>query len=377
MGDLSGVLVVALEQAVAAPFASSRLADAGARVIKIERREGDFARGYDALVRGESAYFVWLNRGKESIALDVKKPEDLAVIEAMAAEADVFIQNLAPGAAERLGLGAKRLTETYPRLVYCSVSGYGEDGPYRDHKAYDLLVQGESGLLAINGSPQEPARVGISVADIAAGATAQAAILQALYARERTGRGKIIEVSLFHTLADWMNVPYLQARYGGAPPRRVGVRHPTIAPYGAFPCADGREVIVSIQNEREWRRLCAEVLEDTALATDPKFASNRLRVENRADVDARVAAALGRWTREEAMRRLEAAGVAYGALNELDDLIAHPQARTASVDTAAGEVELMAPGARPVDPLGPVPRLDQHGAALRTEFAAPRPTPKD
>ena len=372
MADLDGVLVVALEQAVAAPFASSRLADAGARVVKIERPEGDFAREYDHLVKGESAYFVWLNRGKESIRLDLKRAEDVAIVLAMADKADVFIQNLAPGAAARLGLGAEALTRRFPRLIYCSISGYGEDGPYRDHKAYDLLIQGESGLVAINGSAGEAARVGISVCDIAAGDTAHAAILQALYARERSGKGRAIEVSLFHTLADWMNVPYLQARYGGKPPRRMGLKHPTIAPYGAFACADGKAVILSIQNEREWARLCAEVLGDASLAADPRFRTNNDRVANRPALDAIVAATLARHTRGEAMRMLEAAGIAYGALNELDDLIAHPQRRVARVTTPRGEVELLAPGARvagePALALRPVPALGEHDAALRGEF---------
>ena len=372
MSDLEGVLVVALEQAVAAPFASGRLADAGARVIKIERPEGDFARGYDHLVKGESAYFVWLNRGKQSVRLDLKRADDLALVEAMVEKADVFIQNLAPGAAARLGLGAEALTQKYPRLIYCSVSGYGEDGPYRDHKAYDLLIQGESGLLAINGTPEEAARVGISVCDIAAGETAYGAILRALYARERTGKGRAVEVSLFHTVADWMNVPYLQARYGEKPPKRVGLKHPTIAPYGAFPCADGKQVILSIQNEREWARLAAMVLGDASLATDPLFSSNNARVANRPAVDAKVAAALARFPRAEAMERLMAAGIACGALNELDDLIAHPQRRLASVDTPHGEVEVMAPGARvagaPPPKLGAAPALGQHDEALRREF---------
>jgi itaconate CoA-transferase len=374
MSDLEGVWVVALEQAVAAPFASSRLADAGARVIKIERPEGDFAREYDHLVKGESAYFVWLNRGKESVRLDLKRAEDLALVDAMVEKADVFLQNLAPGAAARLGLGAQALTQRFPRLIYCSVSGYGEDGPYRDHKAYDLLIQGESGLLAINGTPQECARVGISVCDIAAGETAFAAILRALYVRERTGKGRAIEVSLFHTLADWMNVPYLQARYGGKPPQRVGLKHPTIAPYGAFACADGKQVILSIQNEREWARLCAEVLGDAAVAADPRFSSNNSRVAHRPALDALIAATLGRYPRAEAMERLTAAGVACGALNELDDLIAHPQRRLATIATPHGDVELMAAGARiagaPAAQLRPVPALGEHDAALRREFGA-------
>ncbi len=372
MSDLEGVLVVALEQAVAAPFASGRLADAGARVIKIERPEGDFAREYDHLVKGESAYFVWLNRGKQSVRLDLKRPEDMALVEAMVAKADVFIQNLAPGAAARLGLGAEALTERYPRLIYCSVSGYGEDGPYRDHKAYDLLIQAECGLLAINGVPEQSARVGISVCDIAAGETAYGAILRALYARERTGKGRAIEVSLFHTLADWMNVPYLQARYGGKPPKRVGLKHPTIAPYGAFVCADGKQLILSIQNEREWVRLCAEVLGDPGIAIDARFASNNGRVIHRPELDGLVAAALVRYPRAEAMDKLMAAGIACGALNELEDLIAHPQKRLLKVDTPHGEVELMAPGARvagePPPALGPAPALGAHDEALRREF---------
>jgi crotonobetainyl-CoA:carnitine CoA-transferase CaiB-like acyl-CoA transferase len=380
MGDLEGLLVVALEQAVAAPFASGRLADAGARVIKIERPEGDFARGYDSLVNGESAYFVWLNRGKESICLDLKRDPDRDLVMAMTAKADVFIQNLAPGAAARLGLGAEALTRRFPRLVYCSVSGYGEDGPYRDHKAYDLLIQGESGLVAINGSPGEPARVGVSVCDIAAGDAAYAAIVQALYARERTGRGRAIEVSLFHTLADWMNVPYLQTRYGGKPPKRMGLKHPTIAPYGAFTCADGKALILSIQNEREWVRLCAEVLGDPAMAGDARFSSNNARVANRPALDAAVAAVLGRLPRAEAMAKLEAAGIANGALNELDDLIAHPQRRVARVATPHGEIEMMAPGARvagsPVASLGRVPALGEHSDAIRREFGVKAKSPE-
>jgi crotonobetainyl-CoA:carnitine CoA-transferase CaiB-like acyl-CoA transferase len=374
MADLEGVLVLALEQAVAAPFASSRLADAGARVIKIERPDGDFARQYDALVKGESAYFVWLNRGKESICLDLKREDDLSLLMAMIACADVFIQNLAPGAAARLGLGANILTKRYPRLIYCSVSGYGEDGPYCDHKAYDLLVQGESGLLAITGTPEEPARVGISVCDIAAGATAYAAILQALYGRERTGRGRALEVSLFHTVSDWMNVPYLQARYGGAPPKRMGLKHPTIAPYGAFTCADGKTVILSIQNEREWVRLCAEVLRDPTLATDLRFTSNRDRVAHRGELEAIISAVLGCLTRAGAMARLDRAGIAYGGLSSLDDLIAHPQRRTVNIATPSGEIELLAPGTRvaeaPIEPLGSVPSLGEHTDALWHEFAS-------
>ncbi|SIT08294.1 Crotonobetainyl-CoA:carnitine CoA-transferase CaiB [Roseivivax lentus] len=374
MLDLDGITVVALEQAVAAPYASGRLADAGARVIKIERVEGDFARGYDALVNGESAYFVWLNRGKESIRLDVKKPDDHALLDRMIAGADVFIQNLAPGAAARLGFGADTLLARFPRLIHCSISGYGEEGPYRDQKAYDLLIQAESGLCAINGTEDGAARVGVSVCDIAAGMTAFQAILQALFARERTGRGRAIDVSLFHAMADWMNVPYLQTRYGGKPPARVGLKHPTIAPYGAYDCADGKAVLISIQNEREWQRLCTDVFGDPTLATDTRFAANSLRVANRPALEDRVSEGFAQVSRDEMIGRLKAARIAFGRLSDLDDLMAHPQNRLISVTTSAGEIEMLAPGAviRGDDPVyRPVPALGAHDALLRAEFGPP------
>ncbi|MCV2864099.1 CaiB/BaiF CoA transferase family protein [Albidovulum sediminicola] len=374
MQDLSGITVVALEQAVAAPYASGRLADAGARVIKIEREEGDFARGYDALVKGESAYFVWLNRGKESIRLDVKNAQDRTILERMIAGADVFIQNLAPGAAARLGFGAEALLAKYPRLICCSISGYGEDGPYRDQKAYDLLIQAESGLCAINGTEEGAARVGVSVCDIAAGMTAFQAILQALFARERTGKGRAIEVSLFHAMADWMNVPYLQTRYGGKKPARVGLKHPTIAPYGAYQCADGKAVLISIQNEREWQRLCAEVLGQPELAKDPRFVTNSLRVANRPELERIVTPVFAAEPREAMIARLTQAGIAFGRLSDLDDLLAHPQNRLITVQTNAGEIEMLAPGAvvRGKTPrYGRVPALGEHDASLREEFSRP------
>jgi crotonobetainyl-CoA:carnitine CoA-transferase CaiB-like acyl-CoA transferase len=371
MGDLEGITVVAVEQAVAAPHASGRLADAGARVIKVERPEGHFARRYNSLARGGSAYFVWLNRGKESVRLDLKAEADRRLLTGMVARADVFIQNLSPGAAARLGFGAAALRARHPRLVACSISGYGETGPYRDQKAYDLLVQAESGLCAINGTPAGPARVGVSVCDIAAGMTAFQAILQALFARERSGAGRAIEVSLFHAMADWMNVPYLQTRYGGRPPGRVGLRHPTIAPYGAYDCADGKALLIAIQNEREWARLCAEVLGDAGLANDPRFAGNDARVRNREALEPIVAAVFARLDRAAAIERLAAARVAYGRLSDLDDLIAHPQNRLVGVATEGGQVELLAPGAvvaGRAERLGPVPRLGEHDAAIRAEF---------
>ncbi len=276
--DLEGVLVVGLEHAVAAPFCTAQLADAGARVIKVERPEGDFARGYDTVVKGGSAYFVWLNRGKESIALDLRDPADKALLERIVARADVFVQNLGPGQAARLGFGAADLAARHPRLVTCDISGYGEAGPYAGMKAYDLLVQAETGLCSITGAPEAPGRVGISLADVATGATAHGAILRALYRRERTGRGAVLKTSLFDTLADWMSVPLLHQVYGGKAPPRVGIRHPSIAPYGAYALGDGSQIVISIQNEREWVRFCAAILDEPALATNPRFATMTARV---------------------------------------------------------------------------------------------------
>ncbi|MEM1044973.1 MAG: CaiB/BaiF CoA-transferase family protein [Pseudomonadota bacterium] len=371
MNDLEGVLVASVEQAVAAPYASGKLADAGARVLKIERPEGDFARNYDHHVRGGSAYFVWLNRGKESIALDLKAASDRAILGRILAKADIFIQNLAPGVIERIGFDPVRLREDNPRLITCSISGYGHEGPWRDQKAYDLLIQAESGLCAINGTPEAPARVGISVCDIAAGMSAHQAILQALYARERTGEGRRINISLFHALADWMNVPYLQHRYGNATPGRIGLRHPSIAPYGAYSCRDGKVLLISVQNEREWRKLCRDVLGDETLADKAGFASNTERVANRSTVDALFEDFFGRHDREDNIALLQKAGIAYGRLSDLDDLSVHPQNRFIRVDTENGPVELLAPAAvvaGRTETYGSVPGLDEHGAALRDEF---------
>ena len=371
--DLNGILVVTVEQAVAAPYASGRLADAGARVIKVERPEGDFARRYDRLVKGESAYFVWLNRGKESIRLDLKDDADLALIRRMIGRADIFIQNLVPGAADRLGIGSAALRAEHPRLITCDISGYGEDGPLKNLKAYDLLVQAESGLVGINGTAEEPARVGVSVCDIAAGMTAFQAILQALFARERTGEGRGIRVSLFHAMADWMNVPYLQHTYGGHTPARSGLNHPTIAPYGVYYCADGKGVLISIQNEREWEQLCADVLDDPGLADDPRFATNPDRVAHRPALNAIIDAAFARDPRSRVIERLTAARIAFGRLSSLDDLAQHPQARFITVDTTAGTVRLLAPGVQVVggeDGFGAVPALGADDEALRAEFTA-------
>lgn len=372
MKDLEGIFVVAVEQAVAAPYASGRLADAGARVIKVERPEGDFARYYDRLAKGESAYFVWLNRGKESVRLDLKNADDRDILARMIGRADIFIQNLAPGAIARLGFDPARLRAANPRLITCSISGYGEEGPWRDQKAYDLLVQAESGLCAITGTPEGPARVGVSVCDIGAGMTAYQAILRALFARERSGEGRAIDVSLFHAMADWMNVPYLQHRYGGATPARIGLNHPSIAPYGAYRCGDGKMLLIAIQNEREWRRFCSDLLGDPALAGDPRFSGNSLRVANRGELDDLIEKAFCAATRERNIERLAAARIAFGRLSDLDDLANHPQNRFIRVDTGHGPVELLAPAdiiRGGVQSFGPVPVLGANDAAIREEFA--------
>ncbi len=371
MADLDGLLVVSLEHAVAAPYASCKLADAGARVIKIERPEGDFARGYDGLVKGQSAYFVWINRGKESVCLDLKNPTDLGLLRNMLETADVFIQNLAPGAIERMGFGVETLRAAFPRLIICSISGYGTTGPAKDQKAYDLLIQAESGLSAINGTEHGPARVGVSVCDIAAGMTAYQTILQALIGRGKTGEGRAIEVSLFHAMSDWMNVPYLQYRYGGKEPSRAGLKHPTIAPYGVFECSDGKSLLLSIQNEREWARLCDIVLGDPSLESRSGFETNSARVENRETVDRTVGSALAARSRDENIDLLQRAGIAFGRLTEPEDLIGHPQHNLIAVQTGAGEIELLAPGAHvpgEVATYGPVPELGADTDRVRREF---------
>ena len=370
--DLDGLLVVSLEQAVAAPYAASRLADAGARVIKVERPEGDFARGYDADANGHSSYFVWLNRGKESVALDLKQPDDLQIFKQMLSKADVFIQNLMPGALDRLGVSMTDLRQADPRLITCDISGYGASGPFAQMKAYDFLVQAEVGLAQITGAPEEPGRVGVSICDIAAGMTAHAAILQALVARAKTGEGRAIEVSLFHALADWMNVPYLQHHYGGREIRRPGLHHPTIAPYGAYLCGDDRMLLISIQNEREWLRLCSDVLDQPDLPQNPKFDSNVHRVENRASLDAIMNGVFSQYSIDEIAEKLQAAQIAFGRLNDMDVFTQHPQNRFVSVRTSAGDVQLLSPGAivNGILPrLGDVPDLGQHSAAIRAEFS--------
>ena len=449
---LSGLLVVSLEQAVAAPMCTCRLADAGARVIKVERPEGDFARYYDKLAvphtqrgpatsasasapaspppftgegqgggmqqgssrcahplptppptqvglarlaqdktrpgqargapgegadrvrgedeRGESAYFVWLNRGKESLVLDLARDDDKALLAAILAKADVFVQNLKPGAIAKLGFPLHDLRRAHPRLVICSISGYGEDGPYAQRKAYDMLVQAESGLASVTGGPEAPARVGVSVCDIAAGMNAYEAILEALYARERTGEGTAISISMFDAMAEWMAVPLIQYE-GGAPPKRIGLAHTSIAPYGAFKTRDGADILISIQSDREWRVLAGKVLGDKALAADPAFATNVARMARRADTDARVAAVFGATDEAALTRKLAENDIAFARVNTTGDLASHPQLHRIEIGTASGLVSYPAPPARfDAAPrrYGAVPSLGEHSAKIRAEF---------
>ena len=374
-GPLDGLLVVALEQAVAAPFATRQLADLGARVIKIERAgAGDFARGYDTSVLGQASYFVWLNRGKESVELDVKSDEGRAVMAALLARADVFVQNLAPGAAERLGLDAAGLLARHRRLICCSVSGYGPDGPYAGKKAYDLLVQCEAGLLSVTGTPDVPCKAGISVADIAAGMYAYTGVLTALYERERTGRGSSFTVSLLDALGEWMTQPYLYTVYGGREPRRTGARHASISPYGPYQ-ARGGEVFIGLQNEREWAVLCDKVLARSDLITDERFTTNPDRVKHDDELTAIIEDVLASMTPDEVVARLDAAGIASARLRTPAEFAAHPQLaardRWREADTPGGPVRALLPpvtGPGREATMGAVPALGQHTEAVLAEF---------
>ena len=376
MRPLEGVTILSLEQAVAAPFATRQLADLGARVIKIERPGvGDFARGYDATVRGESSHFVWLNRSKESLTLDVKRPAAAEVLRRLLDQADVFVQNLAPGATGRLGLSAQSLREAHPRLVVCEISGYGSTGPYRDRKAYDLLVQAEAGLLSITGTPDELVKVGISVADIAAGMYAYSGILTALLMRHRTGEGTRVEVSMLEALSEWMGYPLYYGVYGGTPPARSGARHAVIAPYGPFAGGDGEVVYLGIQNEREWQAFCVGVLDQPDLATDPRFVSNAERVQHREALDAEIESVFGGMTTAEILERLESARIANARLRTVQQLSDHPQLaareRWRNIDTPAGSIRATLPpasidGVVPV--MAPVPALGAHTDAILDEL---------
>ena len=348
---LDGILVVSLEQAVAAPLATRHLADLGARVIKIERvGEGDFARAYDHTVRGMGSHFVWLNRGKESVALDVKSAPGRKVLAKLVAQADVFLQNLAPGAAGRLGFDAPTLRASHPELIVVNMSGYGSSGPYQDKRAYDMLVQAETGLISLTGTPEQPAKTGIPTADIAAGMYAFSGVLAALFRRARTGAGATIDVSLFDATTEWLGHPLHATAHAREQPPRAGLSHPMIAPYDAYPTADGTDVLIGIQNDRGWRRLVTDVLELPELATHPHYATNVARVHNRSKVDEAVAKATSRLSSTELTRRLDAAGIASARLNSVIDLIAHPQLsqrdRWRSVDTPVGPVDAVLPPSR-------------------------------
>ena len=378
---LAGLLVVALEQAGAAPFATRQLADLGARVIKIERPgRGDFARDYDSAAGdGMSSWFVWLNRGKQSVVLDLKTGPGRAALDALLARADVFICNLAPDAIERLGLAAAGLVARHPRLIACQLSGYGDDGPYAGRKAYDLLVQAEAGVLAVTGTPEAPAKAGISVADIAGGMYAYSGILAALLQRGQTGRGSAVTLSLFSALTEWMSHPLLAASLTGCPPARTGARHASIVPYGAYASADGDEILIAVQNEAEWERLCRDVLDLPALAADPRYAGNSQRVSRRDEVEARLRAGATALPTAELLRRLGQARIAYGSVRPVEQVIGHPQLADRWTGIAAGEREIsvLAPPVRfsgftPV--LGPVPRLGEHTAAVLAEFLSGPPT---
>jgi len=368
---LSGLLVVSLEQAVAAPMCTCRLADAGARVIKIERPEGDFARAYDDLAHGECSYFVWLNRGKESVVLDLSAAKDKAVLAEMIARADVFVQNLKPGAVDKLGFPIARLRRQHPRLICCTISGFGDSGPYARRKAYDLLIQAESGLASITGTT-EPSRVGVSVVDIAAGMNAYEAILEALIARQRSGEGAELSVSMFDAMADWMAVPLIQQE-GGKPPQRLGLAHTSIAPYGAFRSRDGVDILIAIQNDREWRVLAAMVLDDATLADDPAFATNVERMKRRAATDGRVAAKFGTLDAEILIQKLADADIAFARVNTPADLAHHPHLRRITVGTPSGPVSYPAPAEQRTSTSrhhGPVPALGEHTEKVRAEFMA-------
>jgi itaconate CoA-transferase len=373
---LADITVVSLEQAVAAPYATRQLADLGARVIKVERPEGgDFARGYDRAVHGESSYFVWLNRGKESLTLDLKHPDGLPVVRRLLDSADVLVHNLGPGAAARMGLDADAVSRSHPRVITATISGYGEDGPWRDRKAYDLLVQAEAGLLSVTGSPAGVARTGVSIADIAAGMFTFSGILAALYVRATTGAVRPVSVSLFDALVEWMSQPMYYGGYGGPPPARTGARHPTIAPYGPFTAGDGGTVLLAVQNPREWQRLCEIVLDRRDLVTDARFATNPERVAHRDELEAIIAASVTRLTAEELELLLERAGVAHARMNSVEQLWQHPvlsgRDRWHEVQTPGGPAAaLPAPaGLAGVDPVfGDVPALGAHSRRILTEL---------
>ncbi|WP_019653258.1 CaiB/BaiF CoA transferase family protein [Variovorax atrisoli] len=369
---LDGITVISLEHAIAAPFCTRQLADLGARVIKVERPgAGDFARAYDARVAGEASHFVWVNRSKESLTLDLKQPAALAVLQELLSDADVLVQNLAPGAAARMGLGAQALHERHPRLIVCDISGYGEDGPYRDKKAYDLLIQSEAGFLSVTGTPEEPCKSGNSIADIAAGMYAYTGILAALLQRGKTGRGSHIDVSMLEALAEWMGYPMYYAYDGAPPPPRSAASHATIYPYGPFPAGDGGTVMLGLQNEREWRTFCEKVLLQTALAADPRFDSNARRNENREMLRAIILETFGALTTAQVLERLDTAQIANARMNDMAGLWAHPQLqareRWRQVGSPAGDIPALLPAGRQSAfdyRMDPIPAVGEHTDAI-------------
>ncbi len=376
MRPLDGITVVSIEQAVAAPFATRQLADLGARVIKIERPDGgDFARSFDQTVKGLSSYFVWLNRSKESLTLDLKHPDARSVLARLLEKADVFVQNLAPGAADRLNVSAAELRTGYPRLIACNISGYGSSGPYAQKKAYDMLVQAETGVVSLTGTPETPSRVGVSIADIAAGMYAYSGILTALLARTATGQGTTVEISLFDALAEWVSAPAYYTAYAGQEPKRSGDAHATIAPYESFVAADGVAIYLAIQNTREWQRFCQHVIGDATVATDPRFASNAERVQHRQELHALIAEAFGRISGAELIQRLESAGIAYARRNTISEFLEHPQLaerdRWSEVGSSAGALKALRP---PVQMehveavMGDIPSLGQHSRSILEEL---------
>ncbi len=375
MSALEGLLVVSVEQAVAAPLCTARLVAAGARVIKIEREEGDFARGYDTAAKGESSYFTWLNQGKESLVLNFKDDDGSALLWRLLKKADVLVQNLAPGALARSGFSTEKLHQVNPKLIVCNISGYGSSGKASTLPAYDLLVQAESGLIATSGSEDAPGRIGVSICDIGAGMTAYSGVLEALLKRGISGKGEEFGVSLFDVAAEWMSVPYIHAEYGNGAPRPIGLRHPSIAPYGAYACSDNRLVLISIQNEREWQRLCADVLEQHGLISDTRFATNNLRVDNFQQLDEALSAITVQLSSAEFIRRLTSARIAFGSINSPNDLKAHPAIRHAQFQTAkkaflqlpANAVHWSTPSEQN-KPKKSTPKCGEHTAAIKAEF---------
>ncbi|MBS0550184.1 MAG: CoA transferase [Proteobacteria bacterium] len=372
-GALDGLLVVSVEQAVAAPYCAARLADAGARVLKIERPEGDFARGYDAYVHGWSSYFVWLNRGKQSVALDFKNKDDFALLQRLIAKADVLIQNLAPGAAQRAGFGSAEMRAKHKRLITVDISGYGDHGPYKDRRAYDLLVQAESGMASITGTEHAPGRIGMSATDVGTGMYAHAAVLEALIARGITGEGRAISLSLFSAMAEWMTVPLLAKEYSGYDWPRLGLTHPMIAPYGVYPSADKVPLLISIQNDREFNRLCEGVMGKPGLDKDPNFATNKARNARREETNRIVADSFAAQSFEQLAAKLDAAQIAWARVSSVGDLSKHPQVRRMTFASPKGEVSIPALAAAydgQSERLGDVPALGQHTEQVRREFAA-------